>query len=131
MYKKREFIAKVYDKLKSNVYDWRYFEAGSYNPNKDYSGKYMVAFYFKDDKGIPNCHCTHKYIGEMKEKNIPKFTKIIDKFFLNVPLKNRTWVFDDFQLLGEQEDTPVMVSKITTDKLPNLKGLLDMLVQDT
>ena len=49
--------------------------AGAYNPDEDYTGKYMTAFYFEDSHGIPHCHCTHKYFGEMTLIQSPRSSK--------------------------------------------------------
>jgi len=129
---REKIIKKALYKLNSNKFwktiNWKL--AGAYDPNEDYSGKYMTAFYFEDDKGIPYCHCTHKYLGEMDPKKLPEIIKIIDEYMQDVPKKERTWVFDKYEVFGEEKDTPVMRRKETKDMLLGLKEDLDKIIED-
>jgi 2'-5' RNA ligase len=106
--------------------------AGAYNPDEDYTGQYMTAFYFEDDHGIPYCHCTHKYFGELDADTVPKVIEAVDQYFSGVPdlKKDRTWVFDTFVLFGPEKDTPVMERMTKDDMFPDLKEQLEVFRTD-
>lgn len=105
-----------------------------YDPNKEFDNHVMTAFYFKDDYGIPKCHCTHKYFGKYGEdfgkEMIQGIIKTVDGHWPNVMKKDRLWSFDSFEWFGKEKDTPVMVSKNNKNKMLDLKGMLDRLRAD-
>lgn len=107
--------------------------AGAYNPDEDYTGQYMTAFYFEDDHGIPYCHCTHKYLGELDDDTVQKVIGTVDQYFKGIPdlKKDRDWVFTDFVLFGPEQDTPVMERMTKDDMFPDLKEQLEVYRKDT
>ena len=107
--------------------------AGRFDPNKDYGGTYLTAFYFEDDFGIEHCHCTHKYFGEQPEEVVPLIIQTIDEHFNEYPeqfSQPRLWVFDDFQWFGSEKDTPVLVRSVNDDMLLELRQKLNGFAED-
>lgn len=100
--------------------------AGAYNPEEDYTGIYMLAFYFKDNQGIPHCHCTHKYLEKQSDENVDEIIKLIDKYFEEKnPKVEDVWIFDKFSLFGKEKDCPVMERRKTDDMFLDLKEKLN------
>jgi 2'-5' RNA ligase len=96
--------------------------AGAYNPDEDYSGKYMTAFYFKDDQGIPHCHVTHKYLDKQSDEDVEEIIEIIDSYFKDKkPKVDKYWYFDKFSLFGKEKDCPVMERRENDDMMLDLK----------
>lgn len=99
--------------------------AGVYDPNEDYSGKYMTAFYFEDSRGIPYCHCTHYYLGEQDQQAVHDIIDLIDEYFAqNPPQIDSPWSFDNFDLFGPEKDCPVMERTSKDDMLLDLRDQL-------
>lgn len=100
--------------------------AGAYDPNEDYAGKYMTAFYFKDDQGIPHCHCTHKYLEKQSDEKIEDIIKIINDYFKEKkPEVDKYWYFDKLSLFGKEKDCPVMERRVQDDMMVDLLKQLD------
>lgn len=100
--------------------------AGAYDPDEDYTGSYMTAFYFKDDQGIPHCHCTHKYFDKQDDDDVEEIIKIIDSYFKeNKPKVDKYWIFDKFSLFGKEKDCPVMEREDHHDMMMDLKKELE------
>jgi len=106
--------------------------AGAYNPDEDYSGKYMTAFYFEDTHGIPYCHCTHKYFGKQDPQAVHGIIETIENYFSGIPdlKKDRVWEFDNFDLFGPEKDCPVMERLTKDDMFPDLKDQLEAFQKD-
>lgn len=106
----------------------------TYDPNKKFDNHVMTAFYFDDDYGIPKCHCTHKYFGKYGEDfgsdMIKDIVKVVDGYWGKVNRKPRVWDFDQFELFGQEKDTPVMKSVHNKNKLLKLRAMLDALKAD-
>lgn len=99
--------------------------AGAYDPDESYEGKYMTAFYFKDDQGIEHCHCTHKYLDKQSDKDVEEIIEIIDSYFKDEkPKVDKYWYFDKFSLFGKEKDCPVMERVDTDDMMLDLKKKL-------
>ena len=106
--------------------------AGAYDPDEDFTGKYMLAFYFKDDQGIPHCHCTHKYLDKQSDEDVEEIIKIVDDYFKkNKPEVDSPWYFDKFSLFGKEKDCPVMERTDTEDMMLDLKGSLNKFKEET
>lgn len=115
--------------------DWKTLLTEKYHPHQtDFTGSVYTYFDFKDDYGIPSCHCTHKYFGyipeEMNDEKINKVIEIIDEYFKELKKKERLWYFNQFDLFGPDKDVPVMRSRRNDNKFLGLKGLLDKIKTD-
>ena len=105
--------------------------AGAYDHNESYEGKYMLAFYFKDDQGIPHCHATHKYLDKQSDEDVEEIIGIVDKYFKEKkPKVDKYWYFDKFSLFGKEKDCPVMERKDQDDMMIDLKGDLEQFRKD-
>jgi len=107
--------------------------AGAYDPNADYSGKYMLAFYFDDDHNLPHCHCTHHYLEKLDPTQVQDVIKVVDNYFEENPwaLKQKDfWIFDSPQMFVEEHDTPVLEATPTKNMLLDLKEQLQDFKRD-
>lgn len=97
--------------------------------NSEYDGHAMTAFYFKDEYGIPKCHCTHKYLGELGQdfdaNKLGEVADVIDEYWSRVNKEPRVWHFNKYELFGPEKDVPVLRCMDISDKLLDLKKLLD------
>jgi len=106
--------------------------AGAYNPDEDYTGKYMTAFYFKDDHGIEHCHCTHKYLDKQDDESVDEIIEMIDNYFKDKePKVDKSWHFDKFSLFGKEKDCPVMEREDHHDMMLDLKDALAPFKEET
>lgn len=107
-------------------------QLGAYDPTKDYSGTYMLAFYFAETFGIPYCHCTHKYLGAVPQETLCQVMSQVDQYFSARKRElahHQLWWFDRFTHLGPDE-VPVLERRNLGGMLLDLKRELDGIVPE-
>lgn len=107
-------------------------QLGAFDPHKDYTGTYMLAFYFKNNYGIPFCHCTHKYLGQISREKLEEVTNLVDWYFdeRKRELKmEQCWWFDSFTHMGP-DAVPVLERRNLSGMLLDLKDQLDRMVPE-
>lgn len=126
---KRKITSKIRDAIS-------YLErlAGRFDPEKkDYTGKYLTSFYLEDDFGIPHCHVTHKYLGEQTPEDLERITRLLNTYMIDHARElsePRAWVFDQFEMFGPNQDTPVLAAEPASNMLLDLRKQLGEFRED-
>lgn len=108
-------------------------QLGAFDPNKDYSGTFVYVFSFQESFGIPFCHCTHKYLGEIPPELLTVTNALVDAHFLNRwrdLQSKKLWWFDKFEMFGPEHDVPVLERRNSGDMMLDLKQQLDEVVPE-
>lgn len=101
--------------------------------SKKADGKYYTAFHLEDDFGIPDCHVTHKYLGEQSDENLARIMPILNSYMIDHARElsePRTWVFDQFEMFGPEHDIPVVAAEPKNNMLLDLRDQLSEFRKD-